>query len=456
VVSGLPVPALAEAIDDGNIVLVEQDDEGQDVGSGNKLDANLNAWFEEFKNTEAYAAIMQVVETAKVNLSDEAIVEKARAAYDSLSQQQKQLMETIAPKVDECIAKAEASIAEQKEKAAAQIQGFKDSEAYAAIKQALELAKVNLSDEAIVEKARAAYDSLSQQQKMLIEAVTPQVSQRLAEAEAVLAELKKPAQIIIALDTTVAMGTKANLGALTTGDGTLVYKSSDETVATVSADGVVTPVSIGTAKIIITATSTNKYRKTIKKINIAVTQGKQTVTAKDKSVSVNKTVKLTAKTSGDGALTYKSSNKAIATVTSKGTVKGVKPGNVIITITAAATTNYKKASKSIIVSVSKGANTLTAKAKKATVSASAAKAAKGAVTLASNITVTKAVGKVTYANASTNATAKKFVVNATTGKVTVPKGTKKGTYQVKVKVTAKGDASYLKGTKTVSYKVQVK
>ena len=61
----------------------------------------------------------------------------------------------------------------------------------------------------------------------------------------------------------------------------------------------------------------------------------------------------------------------------------------------------------------------------------------------------------TYANASTDATAKTFVVDKSAGKVTLPKATMAGTYVVKVKVTAAGNANYNAGLKTVSYKIVV-
>lgn len=335
------------------------------------------------------------------------------------------------------------------------LQGSLDADAYAAIKQVLDLGDISLSDEAIVKTASEAYETLPQDQKQLIDMLIPKISEYIAWIKAQIEELKKPAQTISACDKTVAIGKTVKLDAQNFGDGVLTYESSDKAVVTVSADGVVEPVSVGMAKIIITASSTNTYRKTVKKVNVTVSKGKQTVTATDKKVLVNKTVKLNAKTSADGKLTYKSSNKAIATVNSKGVVTGKKAGNVIITITAAETASYKKAVKQVIVSVSKAANTLAAKAKSATIKASAAKLAKNAVTLASNVVATKAVGKLTYANASIDGTAKKFGVNAKTGKLTVPKGTKKGTYQVRVKVTAAGDVAFLKGAKTVSYKVQV-
>ena len=145
----------------------------------------------------------------------------------------------------------------------------------------------------------------------------------------------------------------------------------------------------------------------------------------------------------------------MATVSSAGVVTGKKAGTVKITITAASTDKYRKATKTVTVTV-KNANTLAAKAKKASVAASLKTLKSKAVTLASNVAVSKAKGAVTYANASTNAKAKKFRVNAKTGKVTIPKGTKKGKYQIKVKVKAAGNGTYMSGIKTVTFAILVK
>ena len=53
------------------------------------------------------------------------------------------------------------------------------------------------------------------------------------------------------------------------------------------------------------------------------------------SVSKNKTLTLSPKVYGiSGSVTYKSSNPKVATVTSKGKVKGIKKGTAKITIKA--------------------------------------------------------------------------------------------------------------------------
>lgn len=202
----------------------------------------------------------------------------------------------------------------------------------------------------------------------------------------------------------------------------------------------------GTAKV--TLTGVGEYAGTVTK-TFKIAKAAQTITVANTECVTKKTAKLGAKASGGGKLTYKSSNAKVVTVSAKGVVKGVKAGKAKITITAAETANYKKATKVVTVKVGK-ANTLGAKAKMKVVAVAAGK------TAVNNVAVSKPVGKVTYKNASSNATAKKFKVAAGTGKVTVPKGTKKGTYAIKITVKAAGNNSTISGVKTVTYKVQVK
>lgn len=65
----------------------------------------------------------------------------------------------------------------------------------------------------------------------------------------------------------------------------------------------------------------------------------------------SKAFKLNVKTNGNGKLTYTSSNKKVATVSSSGTVSLKGTGKVTITVKAAATSSYKAASKKITITV---------------------------------------------------------------------------------------------------------
>lgn len=114
---------------------------------------------------------------------------------------------------------------------------------------------------------------------------------------------------------------------------TVTWKTSNKKVATVDSKGVVKPVGKGTATI--TAISENGLKATCK----------VTVYMKPSSVSFNKTEadvyageKLTLKATvlpsdaNNPKVTFSSSDKTVATVDSKGVVKGIKAGSAVITV----------------------------------------------------------------------------------------------------------------------------
>ena len=88
-----------------------------------------------------------------------------------------------------------------------------------------------------------------------------------------------------------------------------------------------------------TSTTTKKTQK------ITKVKSKYTKTYGAKKFSLN------AKASGNGKLSYKSSNKKVVKVSKKGKVTVVGLGKATITITAAKTSKYKKATKKITVTV---------------------------------------------------------------------------------------------------------
>lgn len=90
--------------------------------------------------------------------------------------------------------------------------------------------------------------------------------------------------------------------------------------------------------------------------DIDATKKTQKITASSVTkVLGDKAFNLNAKTSGNGKLTYKSDNTKVATVSSAGkiTLKGI--GKATITITAASTDTYRKATKTVNVTVKKPA-----------------------------------------------------------------------------------------------------
>ena len=244
------------------------------------------------------------------------------------------------------------------------------------------------------------------------------------------------------------------LGArLTQGDGALTYESSNTNVAKVSASGVVTIVGAGTANITIKASETSNYKAASKVVAVKVNKVAQSINAKNVSKTYGAaSFALGAKLAkGNGKLTYASSNAKVAKVASNGKVAIKGAGKATITISAAETGNYTKASKTVTITVKKAANKMTAKGK--TVSLNGTKLQKGAQTVkkAKAFVVKKASGKVTFKKVSGN---KKITVSKK-GVITAKKGLAAGTYKVKVKVTAAGNKNYKAVSKNVVVKVKV-
>ena len=113
----------------------------------------------------------------------------------------------------------------------------------------------------------------------------------------------------------------------------VTYSTSNKNIATVNAKGVVTGKQVGTAKITVKAGS-KKAIVTIK-VTPRIKTAKLTGVPKTKTVTRGKTFTIKAVATPkntDENITYKSSNTKIATVTSKGVVKGIKKGTATITV----------------------------------------------------------------------------------------------------------------------------
>ena len=121
----------------------------------------------------------------------------------------------------------------------------------------------------------------------------------------------------------------------TTGDQSVTWKSSDKNVATVTKAGKVKAIGVGTAKITCTSVATGA------KATCKVTVGKVDLSKTEATVPVGKSGTLKATvyptTLEDKSVTWKSSNKKVATVTASGKVKAVDVGTAIITCTSNAT-----------------------------------------------------------------------------------------------------------------------
>ena len=130
--------------------------------------------------------------------------------------------------------------------------------------------------------------------------------------------------------------TKTTLKVTTNLTDKIIWKSSNTKVASVNSKGVVTAKAKGTA--VITA-SCGEYQVTCK---ITVKNPSLKLSKSSATVKVGKTTKISAKATPSGKVTYKSSNSKIATVSSKGVVKGKKKGTAKITVTCNGVTKTVK------------------------------------------------------------------------------------------------------------------
>ncbi|MFR7714750.1 MAG: Ig-like domain-containing protein [Clostridium sp.] len=117
----------------------------------------------------------------------------------------------------------------------------------------------------------------------------------------------------------------------------VTYKTSNKKIATVNAKGKITAKKKGTAKIYVISKANKKKKCTITvTVGTPVTKVKLNKTKSTMTIGKKQTLKatVTPKKASSKAVVWKSSNKKVATVTSKGVVKAKKAGTVKITATA--------------------------------------------------------------------------------------------------------------------------
>lgn len=112
----------------------------------------------------------------------------------------------------------------------------------------------------------------------------------------------------------------------------VTYSSSNKKVATVSSKGVIKAKKAGTAKITVKS-GKKKVVVTVKVTGVKTTKLSGVPAAKNVSKGKSFKIKAIATPKNiDEKITFKSSNKKVATVTSKGVVKGLKKGAATITV----------------------------------------------------------------------------------------------------------------------------
>lgn len=128
---------------------------------------------------------------------------------------------------------------------------------------------------------------------------------------------------------------------------TFTWKSSNTKVAKVTADGIVTGIKAGTAKITVTSedkqyTASATIKVTGKKVAIKTLSLNKTklTLKKGKTFQIKATVK--PKNATNKTLNYSSNNKKVATVSSKGKITAKKKGTCIITVKTTDGSGIKK------------------------------------------------------------------------------------------------------------------
>ena len=156
------------------------------------------------------------------------------------------------------------------------------------------------------------------------------------------------------------MSVKASCGSVYVGSGKKIsvkapkgskisYKSLNSYVS-IDSKGNVKGRKAGTGKVRVTV-SKKGYKKVTKTVTVKVVKRNQKVNAKNVTVGVGKSASLGAK--AKTGLRFKSSNTRVATVNSRGVVVGKKTGTVKITVYTKGNGTYNKASRTVIVKVTK-------------------------------------------------------------------------------------------------------
>ena len=306
------------------------------VGLTTKEEETANTVADQLKNLPA---------VDKITLEDKESVKAARDAYDALNEDQKKLVPEEQVKA---LTEAETKIAELQKAADKKAADEKAAKAVTDQIAAIPAVKdLKLTDASEVKAARDAYNKLSADQKKL---VTAAQLKALTDAEARITQLQKAAQVKpkITLNVTSlpiqvkksTTGVRIKTTAIK-GDKIKSAKSSNKKVVKVSVkSGKLTIKGLKAGKATITVTSAKGAKATVKitvqKKKVATKKLKATVSTKQ-ILKKGKKVKLkVAKTpfTAQDTVKWTSSNKKIATVTSKGVVKGLKKGTATITAKA--------------------------------------------------------------------------------------------------------------------------
>lgn len=306
------------------------------VGLTTKEEETANTVADQLKNLPA---------VDKIALEDKESVKAARDAYDALNEDQKKLVPEEQVKA---LTDAETKIAELQKAADKKAADEKAAKAVTDQIAAIPAVKaLKLTDASKVKAARDAYNKLSADQKKLVTAAQLKV---LTDAEARITQLQKAAQVKpkITLNVTSlpiqakksTTGVRIKTTAIK-GDKIKSAKSSNKKVVQVTVkNGKLTIKGLKAGKATVTVTSTKGAKATVKitvqKQKVATKKLSATVSTKQTLKKGKKVTLKVAKTpfTAQDTVKWTSSNKKVATVTSKGVVKGLKKGTATITAKA--------------------------------------------------------------------------------------------------------------------------
>lgn len=247
-------------------------------------------------------------------------------------------------------------------------------------------------------------------------------------------EIKDVTAVITTKNVSVYPGKTAKINVKytnTTAQTTKVWASSNTKVATVNQNGVVKGVKAGKAKITLTVQNPGDAQALVLSKDVTVKQYVTSIklNAARKTIYNGKSFVLKAtvnpKNAAYKAVTYKSSNTRIATVTSKGVVKGIKPGRVTITVTAK--DGSKKVAKCQVTVAQQKATKLKISAKKTTTLKKKGASVKIKATLYPSNTYNKLI----KVSSSKKGIVKLSASKIKSGKTVTVKATKKGSTVVK-------------------------
>lgn len=125
----------------------------------------------------------------------------------------------------------------------------------------------------------------------------------------------------------------------------VTYTSSNNKIATVSQNGIVTGISQGEVTITVSTNDGSNLKTSLKikvlPIEVSAIKVDKTSVKMSKNSTVTLKTTISPSTATNKSVTYKSSNTKVATVSSSGVIKGVSNGKATVTITSVDNTNIK-------------------------------------------------------------------------------------------------------------------